>query len=102
MIDEQTLYAQELVAPGATPSAPAMMSATCVPWPPPQPMADGLQSIGSGSGVERRAAGAAGPGLADEVQPADDLRGREQLHALVGVIGLAVLLSFVLTPYACL
>src|SRR5204863_3820379 len=50
----QTLIASNF-APGATPLAgptPAMMSDTCVPWPPAHGagMADVPQSIGSGSG----------------------------------------------------
>ena len=44
---EQTLIAYNLAA-GATPSLPAMMSATCVPWPP-FVVASGAP-IGSGSG----------------------------------------------------
>ena len=47
----QTLTAIRL-APGATPPSPAMMSATCVPWP--------WSSIGSGSS-ERAAFGHAPP-----------------------------------------
>ena len=40
-------------APGATPLLPAMIEATCVPWPPAHggAIADGPQSIGSGSGA---------------------------------------------------
>ena len=40
---------------GATPVVPPMMSATCVPWPPPQPLPGASplvpQSIGSSSGA---------------------------------------------------
>ena len=65
------------LAPGATPSLPAMMSATCVPWPP-KVVASGAP-IGSGSGQRGRRVR---PALADEVVATDDLGAREQ--AVVG------------------
>ena len=51
LTEEQILTARSLAA-GATPSLPAMMSATCVPWVPSQTsLIVGPQGMGSGSGA---------------------------------------------------